>query len=457
MKRTIIILLSLFIVVSAYSQQFVCRQDTVHFVLPEYRGKLSWQKSYNGVDWTTLSGSKSDTLMIIGVEPAWYRSEITEGTCNPYYSDVILLMINELPVVSLVLKDSVCENETAFPLVTGTPAGGSYWGDGVIDGKFSPLAAGIGLHKVYYRYSDTQTQCADTAFTMIRVAGAPNRASAGPDQPFVAADSILLDANIPENGQGTWSIVNGSFGHFSDIHSAKTWFIKDSANLEFTIRWTIAGKCGNSHDDLDIAFFQVSKNPCPNAPTVTDADGNIYPTVQIGEQCWMAKNLNVGRQVTSTASNEIHSNLANNGITEKYCFDNKIENCKLYGGLYDWDEAMGYSNVEFTQGICPDGWHMPGNDDWAGLNNFYIYGDAGEKMKIGGVSGFEGYFAGNRHAMGQFFSFEASGYWWQSSSYIYEEYNEGYLREIAACNGRLLKSHFSKKTALSVRCIKNAQ
>ncbi|MCX6223903.1 MAG: hypothetical protein NTV01_04015 [Bacteroidia bacterium] len=455
MKRTIIILFNISLAVSVFSQQYVCRQDTVHFYQDEYRGKLVWQISNNGVDWTILTGSVGDTVEIVGNDPAYYRTEVTEGSCNPWFSDVIHLIINELPIITLNLRDSICLNESAILLNGAIPAGGTYWGDGVIDGKFSPAAAGEGLHKVYYRYRDPQTQCADTAFAIIRVSGVPNRAAAGNDQPFIAADSLLLDANIPANGIGTWTVVSGVYGHFSDIHSAKSWFIKDSTNLNFTLRWSISGNCGTSTDDINLSFFQLSKKPCPNAPTVTDTDGNIYPTIQIGEQCWMAKNLNVGRYVPSTVSNVEHSDLADNNIIEKYCLDNKIENCNLYGGLYDWNEAMGYSETEFAQGICPDGWHIPGNSDWAGLNNFYFYGNAGELIKVGGSSGFEGYFAGDRHVRGQFFSFNASGYWWQSTSYIYTEYNDGYLREIAACNGNLTKSHFPKKTGLSVRCIKN--
>jgi uncharacterized protein (TIGR02145 family) len=455
MKRTILLLATAALAFSGYSQQNVCRNDTVHFYQTDYRGKLVWQKSANGIDWTGISGSTGDTLSVIATNPAWYRTEVTEGSCSPYFSDAVRVLINELPVITLNLRDSICLNEAAFPLNGGVPAGGSYWGDGVIDGRFSPPAAGPGLHKIFYRYRDSQTQCVDTTFALIRVSGVPNKAAAGADMPFVAADSILLDANNAENGIGTWTIVSGTSGHFSNIHSAKTWFVKDSTNLHFTLKWSISGNCGNSSDEVAISFFQLSKNPCPNTPTVTDADGNIYPTIQLGEQCWMAKNLNVGRYVPSTATSTEHSDLLNNNIIEKYCLNNNVENCKLYGGLYDWNEAMGYSDTENTQGICPAGWHIPGNSDWAGLNNFYFYGNAGELMKVGGSSGFEGYFAGDRHVMGQFFSFEASGYWWQSTSYIYGEYNEGYLREIAACNGNLTKSHFPKKTGLSVRCIKN--
>ncbi|MFA6125952.1 MAG: FISUMP domain-containing protein [Bacteroidales bacterium] len=455
MKRTLLFFAAACLSAPLFSQQSACKQDTIHFYQNNYRGKLTWQVSENGMDWSSIESSHSDTVMVVATGPAYYRTEVIEGLCKPYYSDFIYLTIRESPTVTLELRDSTCQNDTPFPLIGGMPRGGTYWGNGVIDGKFMPSLAGEGQHKVFYRYQDELTGCADTASGFIRVSSVPNRAAAGNDMPFVAADSVLLDGNTPENGTGTWTLVSGSNGHFSDIHSPKSWFIKDSNSLDFTLRWSINGTCGNSSDEVAVKFFPLSKNPCPNAPIVTDADGNVYPTVLIGTQCWMAKNLNVGRFVTSTTSIVPQSNLSNNNLIEKYCYNNNIENCTLYGGLYDWNEAMGYTGGENAQGICPQGWHIPGYNDWVNLNNFFKTFTAGEELKAGKSSGFDGYFAGDRHAMGEFYSFEASGFWWESNTYSYETINEGYLREIEACNGNLTRTHFEKKTGISVRCIKN--
>lgn len=457
MKQTILSVIITFFAISTFGQQYVCRNDTVHFYQTNYRGKLVWQRSDNGTDWSMIPGAGTDTINVAGTFPAYYRTEVTEGACRPLYSDAIHLLINELPAVSLNLADSVCMNQTPFILSGGLPEGGVYHGTGVIDGKFSPSVAGAGKHKIYYRYFDLLTGCSDSTHAYLTVTGLPNQAQAGTDLTMIFADSVMVNANKPENGTGTWEVVNGSYGHFSDIHAPKAWFYKDSMNLDFILRWTVSGRCGASSDDLAVSFFPISKNPCPNAPVVTDADGNIYPTVRIGEQCWMAKNLNVGRRVSSTVSNMEHSNLSDNNIVEKYCYENKPENCNIYGGLYDWNEAMGYTQAENAQGICPDGWHIPGNNDWATLNNLFGYGDAGKQMKVGGSTGFEGLFAGDRNATGEFYSLDAGGFWWQSTSYIYLQYNEGHLRQIEACNGNLTRTYFPKKTGLSVRCIKNKQ
>jgi hypothetical protein len=80
-----------------------------------------------------------------------------------------------------------------------------------------------------------------------------------------------------------------------------------------------------------------------------DHDGHKYPTVQIGIQTWMAENLNVGTLINDTTSAN------NNGILEKYCYEDNESNCDVYGGLYQWNELMNYDTTPGIQGICPPG------------------------------------------------------------------------------------------------------
>jgi len=98
--------------------------------------------------------------------------------------------------------------------------------------------------------------------------------------------------------------------------------------------------------------------PCPGTPTVNDADGNVYNTVQIGDQCWMAENLNVGTMIL------LSEYPGDNGIIEKYCYENDINYCDEYGGLYNWQELMGWVETLGAKGICPEGWHLPTDGDW---------------------------------------------------------------------------------------------
>ena len=54
-----------------------------------------------------------------------------------------------------------------------------------------------------------------------------------------------------------------------------------------------------------------------------------------------------------------NQNAANNGVIEKYCYNDDPNNCNTYGGLYQWNEAMQYVTTQGAQGICPSGWHIP--------------------------------------------------------------------------------------------------
>ncbi len=94
---------------------------------------------------------------------------------------------------------------------------------------------------------------------------------------------------------------------------------------------------------------------------IDSRNSQSYTSVQIGTQCWMSENLNIGTMVNSS------SNQTNNSTIEKYCYNNTTINCDTYGGLYQWEEAMQYINIAGTQGICPTGWHFPTDDDYKTL------------------------------------------------------------------------------------------
>lgn len=106
-----------------------------------------------------------------------------------------------------------------------------------------------------------------------------------------------------------------------------------------------------------------------NLNFLKDVEGKSYKTVRIGEQIWMAENLNTGIIIGS------YNEQSDNGFIEKYCGDNSADNCRLYGGSYTWNEMMQYklsdnNSFELNQGICPIGWHIPSRSEYETLMNY---------------------------------------------------------------------------------------
>lgn len=103
--------------------------------------------------------------------------------------------------------------------------------------------------------------------------------------------------------------------------------------------------------------------------TMKDNDGKKYKTVRIGDQVWMAENLNYA---TNSGSR---------------CYDEDQENCKKYGRLYDWKTA---------NTVCPEGWHLPSKSDFDKLLSNVGDNESSriKRLKKGGSSGFNALFGG---------------------------------------------------------------
>lgn len=172
-------------------------------------------------------------------------------------------------------------------------------------------------------------------------------------------------------------------------------------------------------------FDLFAGRACPESPTVTDIDGNVYRAVQIGGQCWMAENLkttryNDGSTIPNVTDNTAWSQLTTGAWSYYY---NSSANDATYGKLYN-----GYAAA--VSNICPQGWHVPTDAEWTVLTDF-LGGIlvAGGKMKattlwitpnIGATNecGFAGLPGGNRNNGGAFLgTLFYGGYWWSASEF----------------------------------------
>ncbi|HEY5123116.1 MAG TPA: fibrobacter succinogenes major paralogous domain-containing protein [Ignavibacteria bacterium] len=196
------------------------------------------------------------------------------------------------------------------------------------------------------------------------------------------------------------------------------------------------------------------------AQTVKDIDGNIYKTVAIGKQIWMAENLkttkyNDGRVVPLVTDDKAWKALT----TPAYCwYNNDAKNNKdKYGALYNWYTVK-------TNKLCPTGWHVPTDAEWTALTT-YLGGEsvAGVKLKETGIthwekpntgatngSGFTALPSGYRSGYGSFDQIGNCCYWW---SYTEGDKVLAYNRGIGYNKRRVVRYKDYKVDGFSIRCL----
>ncbi|MBE0638098.1 MAG: hypothetical protein IH598_06250 [Bacteroidales bacterium] len=116
---------------------------------------------------------------------------------------------------------------------------------------------------------------------------------------------------------------------------------------------------------IEVRAYYPLGNPCPGQSTINFM-GEEYPTIQIGGQCWLKKNLNAGVMIDYQFLPWLDDEI------EKYCYDNDPSNCQNYGALYHWWEAMFYGEaIPGKQGICPPGYHIPTQEEFSILIDLF--------------------------------------------------------------------------------------
>jgi len=215
-------------------------------------------------------------------------------------------------------------------------------------------------------------------------------------------------------------------------------------------------------------------------------DGHEYKWVTIGEQTWMAENLNATQYADGTTIPLVEEASAWSllGTTAKaYCYyDNNDSIGNIYGALYTWAAAMNgeagsNANPGTVQGVCPTGWHMPSDEEWKELEMFLGMSQAeadkedhrgtseGDKLKEAGTthwassntgtntSGFTALPGGGRDIQGSY-SFWRLGdvtFFWTSSEKDYR----AWIRYLGYNGTTVARTAFFEDVGLSVRCIKN--
>lgn len=198
--------------------------------------------------------------------------------------------------------------------------------------------------------------------------------------------------------------------------------------------------------------------------TVTDIDGNLYATISIGDQVWMADNLRTTRFCNGDSIFNIQSASAWGQATPETpgwaWYDNNEANDTPYGKLYNWYAVGDERNV------CPCGWHVPSMDEWGdmymGLGGPF---DVGPKLRSANAaywgsnfnesttnsSGFSALPAGWRDSQGGFMQMGHSGYWCTPTEFYPQSPWAHYL----SSNDNILGSNINIGSGLAVRCVKD--
>ena len=280
-------------------------------------------------------------------------------------------------------------------------------------------------------------------------------------------------------------LVVDSFDDLSvciDDREGATAYVKDEekdyicTNGDWAIDTTADARKKNSKDEVisssssaesssssKVGCKTETEDNCEYSELVDARDGQTYKTVRIGDQVWMAENLN-------------------NKVDSSWCggrTDYNEGDCSKYGRFYTWAAAVGKSEDECgygktcglsgkVRGVCPEGWHLPDTTEWSKL--FTAVGGISEAGKIlksqtgwndyNGTSGnngtdaygFSALPAGYRSNNGYFFNGGNNAYFWSATEYdSYYAYDMtlGYLYEDAYLGND------DKNLAFSVRCLEN--
>ena len=200
---------------------------------------------------------------------------------------------------------------------------------------------------------------------------------------------------------------------------------------------------------------------CGTTTSMTDASGNEYPVVQIGNQCWTKENLRTSKYADGSVIPNVTSDAAWTGLSSgAWCnYENSPTNDITYGKLYNW------YTVADPRNVCPTGWHVPPDAEWTALTDFLGGGPvAGGKMKTTtgwespntaatNESGFSGLPGGYRsYYTGPFYRVGTTGFWWSSSE---SSTTDAWARNLDYDSGSAGWFNCSKQFGLSVRCLRD--
>ncbi len=435
--------------------------------------------------WSPASGLSSTSDANPDATPdttTTYTVTVTDGNgCTA--SDTVQITVND-PNAEATSNSPVCEGDQIQ--LYGNPSGmASYEWTGAAWQWFQEPKIGqdqtinnadSGDEGVYELTVEDNNGCISTSSIYVYVI------TGDPDAPAEASHSVGPDSIV-----WRWNAVSTASGYkynTTDDYGSATDIGTDTSYLQTGLTcgtpcslyvWAY-DDCGGTSVSTELTAVTESCGPFECGDFLIDSrDGSAYETIQIGNQCWMVENLNYAGNVNGNS----------------WCYDSDPSNCDTYGRLYDWTAAMegassSSANPSGVQGICPDGWHMPSDDEWQELEGevdaTYDYGDNSEWNVEGyrgddvgsafasdaslwtdgdlenhasfGTSGFNALPAGRINSSSGSTGLSEYAFWWTTDESTLFAGNAFY-RNLYYQDTRSGRGTYSDTNGLSVRCVKD--
>ncbi len=376
-----------------------------------------------------------------------------------------------VPVVLALLAGSIftgCSDDEQdfYTLKVGHP-------NDISESTFKTLKCTKSLEGEYVYIIETEQiyECDNKKWVELFVSSSSENSSSSSDEDEESSSSDDLDIIV----------VPSSSSYIFDIdeESSSSEEIEESSSSEEVVEESSSSEEAVSSSS---SFNFITKvKPCRNAEIDTcqygvledERDGQKYKTVVIGEQTWMAQNLNY----------DIEDN------RRQSCYRDEPDFCLRFGKLYSWPGVMDYDknrcqddascSLTSNQGICPNGWHVPTKSEWDTLWSNVGFtsenlenGDEYGRTAVRGLISDTSYITWDRSGKSDFFGFSATrhGYKTDVGDYVWmdnivaaywtssEVYGYGYKAYVAGTF--LIKNVFddyAKVGQFAVRCIKNPE
>jgi uncharacterized protein (TIGR02145 family) len=461
-------------------------------------GMRSSGGSFSGIGdetaWWSSAGSNADSAFTFGIHYDRPQLQRIKSSRMAGHSVRCVLGIPALPVVltvsaypvelstataggnivsdggTVVFSRGICWSENPDPTTAGSHTSDST-GTGIFVSRISGLTPGITYHFRAYASNRLGTiYGADSSFTTLSEAIAPviqtNSVSIQNSSTVVSGGNVISDGGSAITARGVcWSLGSGPTVDLTTKTSDGNGlgkFTSQISGLSFStlyhIRAYATNGVGTSYGKE--TTFSIVMNL--SGPILTDVEGNVYQTVYIGNQLWMAENLKTEhfRDGSPIPTTEMTADewLALTSSALCYYDNDRLDNRSIYGTLYNWYAVTDEHN------LCPSGWQVPSNDDWLQLRE-YLGGEsvAGGKMKdiqsglwafpntgADNSSGFTALPGGDRDD-GLFGSIHDGGGWWSSTGVSVKDAWSHYLYY---SQNNFFPSPDEKVSGCSVRCIK---